>query len=251
MNTKILTFCLLVGLAVSGVAQEAAGPEPKSQEELDALMAVQSSTTAEDRITTATKFLGDFPETEFKEFGNYMLMLSYQQTNDFENMLLYGERTLELNADNVGTLLQLAFAIPTRTREFDLDKNEKLAKAEDFGKRALTLIPNMQKMDPSLTDEAWLMTKKDFMSQGNESLGMIALKRKDFPLAEEMLQKALTLAGEQTGPTFYYLAESLHGQGKKDEAMNAIDKSIAAGGLPIGDGSNLADELKQKIAAGS
>ena len=136
-------------------------------------------------------------------------------------------------------------------REFDLDKNEKLAKAEDFGKRALTLIPNMQKMDPSLTDEAWLMTKKDFMSQGNESLGMIALKRKDFPLAEEMLQKALTLAGEQTGPTFYYLAESLHGQGKKDEAMNAIDKSIAAGGLPIGDGSNLADELKQKIAAGS
>jgi len=251
MNTKILTICLLVGLAVSGVAQEAAGPQPKSQEELDALMAVQSATTAEARIAAATTFLADFPDTDFKEFGNYMLMLSYQQANDFENMLLYGERTLEQNPDNVGTLLQLAFAIPTRTREFDLDKNEKLAKAEDFGKKALSLIPNMVKMDPNMTDEAWLMTKKDFMSQGNESLGMIALKRKDFPLAEEMLKKALTLAGEQSGPTFYYLAESLHGQGKKDEAMGVIEKSIAAGGLPMGDGTNLADDLKQKIAAGS
>ena len=249
MNTKILTFCLLLGLAASSFAQDA-GPQPKSQEELDALLAVQAAPTAEERIASATKFLGDYPDTDFKEFGNYMLMLSYQQVNDFENMLLYGERTLEENPDNVGTLLQLAFAIPTRTREFDLDKDEKLAKAEDLGKRALSLIPNLEKMDPAMTDEAWLLTKKDFMSQGNESLGMVALKRKDYPLAEEMLQKSLTLATEQSGPTFYYLAEALHKQGKKDEAINVIDKSIAAGGMPLADGTNLADALKKQIQGG-
>ena len=249
MKVKLLFLCLLVGLIFSASAQQAQ-PQPKSQEELDALMAIQSAASADQRVMLATKFLKDYPKTEFKEFGNYMLMLSYQQLNDFENMLLFGERTLEENPDNVGTLLQLAFAIPNRTREFDLDKDEKLARAEDYAKRALTLVPNMEKPNPNVPDEEWLTSKRDFMSQGNESIGLVAMKRADYPVAEEMLRKALTLAVKQSGSTMYYLADALHQQGKKDEALGMIDQSIAAGGVPLGEGSNLADALKKEIQAG-
>jgi tetratricopeptide (TPR) repeat protein len=164
-------------------------------------------------------------------------------------MLIFGDETLKHNADNVGVLLQLSFAIPTRTREFDLDKEEKLAKAEDYAKRAITLVPNLPKMDPNLPDEEWLMTKKDFMSQANESLGLIALKRENYDAAIESFTKALDLAGEQSGATFYHLASAYHKAGKKTEALETINKSIAAGGMQMTDGQNAAELLKKEIEA--
>ncbi len=100
MQAKFLSLCLLVALAVTAPAQQAQ-PQPKSQEELDALMAIQGAASPDQRVMLASKFLKDFPKTEFKEFGNYMMMLSYQQLNDFQNMLIYGERTLKENPDNV------------------------------------------------------------------------------------------------------------------------------------------------------
>ena len=84
-----------------------AQPQPKSQEELDAILAIQDAQAADERISAAQTLLTEFKDTEFKEFANYMMMRSYQQKNDFENMVLYGETTLEHNLDNVGVLLQL------------------------------------------------------------------------------------------------------------------------------------------------
>lgn len=246
MTRLLVTLSLVAAMAVSAFAQQAQ-PQPKSQEEVDAIMAIQNAQDPNSRIAAAQKLLKDFKDTEFKELANYMLMLSYQQLNDYENMLIFGDETLKYNPDNVGVLLQLSFAIPTRTREFDLDKEEKLSKAEDYAKRAITLIPNLPKMDPNMTDEVWLATKKDFMSQANESLGLIALKREDYDAAITSLTKALELAETQTGETFYHLANAYHKAGNKDMALETIDKSIAAGGMQMTDGQDAAQDLKKEI----
>lgn len=243
MNRLLVTLSLAAALAVSALAQNQ--PQPKSQAEVDAIMAVQNSQDPNVRIAAAQKLLKDFKDTEFKEFANYMMMLSYQQLNDFENMLIFGERTLEHNPDNVGVLIQLSSAIPLRTREFDLDKEEKLSKADDFAKRAMTLIPNMQKNDPNMTDDQWLLVKKDFMSQANEALGITALKRENTDEAVDYLMKAINLAGQQSGQTFYFLADAYQKQGKKTEAMNAAEKAAAAGDFS----AELISQLKQKIEA--
>jgi tetratricopeptide (TPR) repeat protein len=224
-----------------------AGQQPKSQEEVDALMALQNAQTPDERIAAADKLLTDFKDTEFKEFANYVLMLAYQQKNDFENMLLYGEQTLSINPDNAGTLISLANAIPMRTREFDLDKDEKLAKAEDFAKRALMLIPNLNKPNPDMPDDQWLMAKKDFMASGYESLGLVAMKRKSFPAAEENFRKSLEISAEQTAANFFYLGQALKEQGKNDEAINALDQAIAKGDFRLGDGRPAAATLKTEI----
>ncbi len=248
MKRLLVTLSLAAAMAVSAFAQQAQ-PQPKSQEEVDAIMAVQGAQDPTARIAAAEKLLKDFKDTEFKEFANYMMMLSYQQLNDFENMLIFGDETLKHNEDNVGVLLQLSFAIPTRTREFDLDKEEKLSKAEDYAKRAITLIPNLPKMDPNLPDEEWLATKKDFMSQANESLGLIAFKRENFDGAVESLTKAIELAEAPTGSTLYHLANAYHRGGDATKALEAVNKSIAAGGMQMTDGTNAAEDLKKKIEA--
>jgi tetratricopeptide (TPR) repeat protein len=236
----VAVVCLVLGAALPG-------QQPKSQKEVDALMAMQAAQTPDERIQAAEKLLTDFKDTEFKETANFMIMLAYQQKNDFENMLLYGERTLGINADNVGTLISLANAIPMRTREFDLDKDEKLAKAEDFAKRALVLIPNLAKPNPDMLDDQWLMAKKDFMASAYESLGLVAMKRRSFPAAEEHFRKSLEVSAEQTAAGFYYLGQSLKEQGKADEAINALDQAIAHGDFKLGDGRPAAATMKAEI----
>jgi tetratricopeptide (TPR) repeat protein len=248
MIRLLVSVSLVAALAVGAFAQKAQ-PQPKSQEEVNAILAVQNEQDPNARVAAAKKLLADFKDTEFKEFANYMMMLSYQQLNDFENMLIFGDETLKFNPDNVGVLLQLSFAIPSRTREFDLDKEEKLSKAEDYAKRAITLIPNLEKMDPNMPDEDWLNTKKDFMSQANESLGLVAMKRENYDAAIEAFSKALELAGTQSGETYYHLASAYHKSGKKAEALEAVNKSIAAGGMQMTDGQNAAEVLKKEIEA--
>lgn len=259
MNRWILALALALSLAAAGFAQDAAapaegaaaqpaepaGPQPKSQEELDALMAIQNAAGPADRAAAADKLLKDFPETEFTEFANYMQMLAYMEMNDFDNMVIFGERTLEINPDNVGVLLQLASTIPTRVGTFDLDKEEKLGKAEDFANKAMTLVPNLAKMDPAMTDEQWLMVKKDFMGQANEALGLVAGKRDEHDKAVEYLTKSLTLASQQSSQTFYFLAEAYQKLGKKDEGLNAINKTLELGNFP----PSLAQDLKKKLEA--
>jgi tetratricopeptide (TPR) repeat protein len=251
MKNRFLSLTLAAVMALPAVllGQEAAGPQPKSQEELDAIMAVQNSQDPDGRIQAADDLLKKFADTEFKAWALQMQMLSYQQKNDFDNMLVYGERALEADPENAIVMIQLAYAIPSRTREFDLDKDEKLAKAEDLAKRAMAIVPVMPKHNPQIPDEEWLLVKKDFMSQAHESLGMVSLLRKDYPGAEGSLRKALEMAVEQQPQSFYQLANALKEQGKYDEALTTVDQAIAKGGVPTSGGGDAAQNLKKQIQA--
>lgn len=244
MMKRILGAAIVLALCAPIFAQQ---PQAKTQKELDALFEIESATDPDVRIRAIHTLLTNFKDTGFKEFANLMMMLSYQEKNDFEMMMLYGERTLELNPDNIDTLVSLSYAIPARTGEFDLDKDEKLAKAEDFAKRALLAIPTLDNPNADVSDDEWLIAKKDFMSRAHDSLGLVALKRKDYQAAEKSLRQSLQVASTQGASTFYHLARVLQEQGKNDEALAMADKSTAAGGVMAGGGQDLAKVLKAQI----
>lgn len=223
--------------------------EAQSQEELDAALAIQNATDSNARIAAAQYLLTQYKDTEFKEFANQNLMMSYQELNDLGNMVVYAEETLAINPSNVGVLLELAYVIPSRTREFDLDKTEKLSRAEGYAMKAMSLVPNLTKLDPNLPDDQWLDIKKDYMSRGNESLGVIESKRENYDAAASLLQKAIDVAPQAMAMTYYHLADAQLGAGKKAEALAAINQSITLGGVPLGGGGDAAKDLKAKIEA--
>ena len=251
MIKTLAVLVTLFTLSVPAFAQEQpaapTGPQAKSQEELNQMLLCQQAPEADLRIESCNKLLTDFQDTEFKEIAYYLLMLSYQEKNDFENMLVFGERTLEENPENIGTLISLSYALPLRTREHDLDKEEKLARAEDYAKRGMVLLPAMPKLNAQTTDDDWLMMKKSFMSQLHESMGIIASKRQDFPAAEDSYRKMLQVADKQTGTMFYRLAEALKQQEKYEEALNLLDQSIARGGHKMAGGRDAAAIMKAEI----
>lgn len=247
---KKLLLSLVLAALVAGIAPAQQGPAPQSQEELDALIAIQNAPDAEARIQAAQQLLKDFKDTEFKSWSNMQMMMAARELGDYERIVLFGQEALRHDPAEVGALLTLAEVIPMRTKEFDLDKEEKLNQAEDYAKQALKVVPT--KPNPNaeqITEEQWLMAKKDFMSNAHKALGLVESKRGNTTEAIGHYQEALEVAAQQDPAIFYFMAESYAKEGKKAEALDAVNKSIAGGGLPMGDGSNAADSLKTKIEA--
>ncbi len=223
----------------------AQAPNFKSQEELDAFLMIQQAADVPSQAAAGQAFLAEYSNSEAASLASYMTMLAYQQMDDFENMLLYGDMVLESEPPPgmlAGTLISLAGAIPNRTREFDLDKEEKLTRAEDYAKRAMALIPTLPKLDPNMTDDDWLATKMEFMSQCHEALGNTEAKRGNHAQAEGSLRKALEMAPQPAAFTYFSLAKVLKEQNKEEEAKEMAQQCLAAGGMPAG-GSDLCQAL--------
>ena len=90
----------------------------------------------------------NFADTEFKAIALQVAAASAQQKNDFEKMVVYAERTLEADPKNYPAMLMLASGIAQRTREFDLDKEEKLGRAEKYANSAIELVKGRPKAAP-------------------------------------------------------------------------------------------------------
>ncbi len=209
------------------LSAQAKPPQPKSQKEVDALMAIQNAPDADARIKAVENLIKNFADTEFKPFAFQVAAASAQEKNDFEKMVFYSERTLELDPKNFSAMIMLAGGIPQRTREFDLDKEEKLSKAEKYAKDAFSAIESAVKPRPEITDEQWAAVKKDFVAQAHEALGMIALARKKFPDAIQAFKASIDAAATPDPATKVRLAAAYNNNGNYDEAIAHLDPLIA------------------------
>ena len=141
---------ILVGVVASLVAgqvlaqeEQQQGPRARSQKEVDALMAFQNATDPDARIQAAEKVLMKFKNTEYKEWLLYNMVASAGEKKDYVQMEVYGDRLLEVNPEHGLLLVDLASVIAGQARPDDLDKSERLAKAEGFAKKALRIVPTM------------------------------------------------------------------------------------------------------------
>ncbi|HYI95686.1 MAG TPA: hypothetical protein VEX68_19245 [Bryobacteraceae bacterium] len=218
MRTRIaISFALVAGLAL-GQAQ----PKPKSQKEVEAIQAIFSAQDPDSRIAAAEKLLTDFADTEFKAIALQVAAASAQQKNDFEKMVVYAERTIEADPKNYAAMLMLANGIAQRTREFDLDKEEKLTRSEKYAKNAMDIVKTAAKPRPDIPDADWESAKKSYLAQGYEALGLGAMVRKKYGDAATQFQAALDASPEPA--TVVRLAAAYNLANKPDDAIAALDK---------------------------
>jgi tetratricopeptide (TPR) repeat protein len=214
---------LLLGQA-GAVAKQ---PKPKSKNEVDAVMAMFNAQDPDARIAAANQLVLKFADTEFKELAMLMTALSYQQKNDAENMILYGERTLEANPQNYQAMLMIAEALAQRTRENDLDREEKLVRSEKLARGAMEAIDKAPKPRADITDEQWTGAKKDFSAQAHQALGMGAMVRKKYDVAITELKLATEVGTAPDPATMVRLGAVYNLAGKPDEAIAVLDKVMA------------------------
>lgn len=226
-------FLAMIGmlLAAAPMTWAQKQPQPKSQKEVDAIMAIQNAQEPDARIAAVENLLNKFADTEFKAFALYIATVSAQQKNDFEKMMVYAERTLEADPKNYATMFIMAGGLAVRTREHDLDKEEKLGRAEKLAKQAIEVLKTAEKPNPQLTDEQWAGAKKDFEGQGREALGVVALARKKYDVAITELKGAADLTNDPA--TMVRLAQAYNLSGKPDEAIATAEKVMAIADAPV------------------
>ncbi len=225
-------YPMLAGLLLAGAlslptsaAQEVQKqPQVKSQKEAEAVMAIFEAPDADSRIKAAQELLTKFADTEFKAIAMQMIAASYQQKNDFENMVVWAERTLEADPKSYHAMLMLASGIAQRTREFDLDREEKLARAEKYARDAMEILKTLPKPRPDVPDDQWEAAKKDFTAQAHEALGLAALARKNYDVAIAEFKLAIEGAANPDPATMVRLGAVYNMTGKHDEAIAILDK---------------------------
>jgi tetratricopeptide (TPR) repeat protein len=214
-------------VAVAGLSQQPKQPQPKSKGELEALQAMFAAQDPDARIKAANEVVTKYADTDFKDVALFMAAFSYQQKNDPENAIIYAERVLEANPKHYQSMLMLAELMAQRTREHDLDKEEKLAKAEKYATGAQELLKTAAKPNPNLTDEQWEAGKKDLNAQAYQAIGLVAMGRKKFDVAATNFKAALDTASQPDPATMVRLASAYNQGGKPDEAIAVLDKVLA------------------------
>lgn len=202
-------------------------PQPKGPKEVEALQAMFQAQDPDARIAAANNLITKFADTEFKSTAFYIAAFSYQQKGDMDNVVVFAEKALEADPKFYGAQLMIAQALALRTKEFDLDKEEKLGRAEKLAKAAIELIAAAPKPRPDIPDEQWAAAKKDFDSQAHEALGLAALVRKQYDVCSSELTIAVTGANQPDPSTMVRLANCQIQSKKYDDALAMLDKALA------------------------
>src|ERR1035438_10644447 len=136
LNLTILAVAQAGG-AAPGAAQPAgpaapAGkrpPKTKTQPEYDAWKAAAAMTDAAGAEKSADDFAAKFPDSEVRILLYKNAMRLYQNANNGEKTEAMGRKVLALDGDDPEALVTVAEVISEKTRDTDMDKEQRFAEA--------------------------------------------------------------------------------------------------------------------------
>jgi tetratricopeptide (TPR) repeat protein len=228
MNRAVIAAFIALLAGLSSLLAQPKQPQPKTKGEAEALQAIGAAQDADSRIKACENVLIKFADTDFKPMLLMMIADAYRTKGDIEHEVIYAERVLkEGDPKSYQAMLMLAEAIAQRTREFDLDREEKLARADKFANDAIAAVKDAPKPRPDITDEQWEGYKKDLTAQAHQALGMSALVRKKYDVAVTEFKIAVESATQPDPATMVRLASAYNLTGKHDDAIAILDKVMA------------------------
>ena len=215
------------GQAASAAApQGKRPPQAKTQPEFDAYKAVVGLTDPVAKEKAADDFAAKFPDSELRSLVYKSVLQSYQQANNAEKMLDMARKILTYDPDDPEALLGVAQVLAERTRDTDLDKDQRLADARKNAERALITI------DTDLPTTGYppeqIEALKGFLrSEAYAVLGTISFNAKAWPDAEANLRKSIEAFPQQPDPiAVFRLAVALDMQNKYPEAMKYANQAV-------------------------
>jgi tetratricopeptide (TPR) repeat protein len=203
-----------------------AGPRVNPDEVKAYNAVIQAQSAGPDAvIKAADDLLTRFADTQFKETALSLEAAAYQQKGDFAKAEVLDEDVLKLNPQNNRASLQLGELIVTHTFGNDLDKEEKLARAEKLLNQTIEELKTAAKPNPQVTDAQWEAYKRGNTAQAESNLARAAMMRNKYDDAVADY-KAANDADPQ--PAYQaYMAQALQRGGKNDEALAICTKLLA------------------------
>jgi tetratricopeptide (TPR) repeat protein len=217
MKTKMLAAFLAI--AALAMAQKV-----KSKAEGEALGAIQAEQDPAAKMAKVDAFVKQFADTEFKVWVYTQAARSAEQSNAGAKVIIYCDLAIEADPKAFEPMLMEAAELARSTRENDLDKEEKLTKADKFAHQAMELAPAATKPNPQIPDAQWEEIKKEFVGDAHRDLGMIATVRKKYDVAIAEFKQAVSIPAEPDPATSIRLAAAYNDNKQPDEALAVLAK---------------------------
>ena len=209
------------------------GPSPKSQQELEALQKVKTALQARDADGTmqaVNNVLENFPQTDYKPVLLNVGMQAAMQKGDYAQTLVWGDRVIQNNPNEVPARILLAEDIAEHTRENDLDKEQNLKKVEDYANKGLDLLKSANEAPAGLPPDKWTDYKNQLSGQAHDALGLAADLRKQYPDAIGHFKNAIS--SDPSSVTTAHLAKAYVDNKQYDDAISTADKVLAMNEVP-------------------
>lgn len=223
------------------------GPGPKSKAEESAVRAVFQSQTQspDDQIAACEALISKFADTDYKGFALELEAEAYQKKGDIAKAIFYGETALVADPKNYDADNLLANLYAATTKDNDLDKNDKLAKAEKYAHDSLAALDSGKPaIFATASEDAWNKTKAGATEQAWQALGIVAQVKKNYDEAIKDFQMGLEAGNDPL--LRIRLGRAYFLQKKYDEAI-AEDQKVIDSADAIPQYKKIAQDDKQRF----
>jgi tetratricopeptide (TPR) repeat protein len=202
-------------------------PQAKTQPEFDAWKAASTSTDAAALEKAADDFATKFPDSELRVLLYKNAMRLYQNANNAEKTDTMGRRVLSLDPDDPEALVIVAEVIAERTRDSDIDKDQRYGEAIAMAQKATQTVDTDVQVPAGTPQDKIDGYKSLLRSNAYSILGTIDFKKEDYTGAQENLQKSIDAFPSQPDPVVVLrLALTLDKQQKYPEALKVANRAV-------------------------
>ena len=202
-------------------------PQAKTQAEFDAYKVAAANTDPVALEKAADDFATKFPESELRILLYRTAMHSYQSTNKAEQMMEMGRKVLKIDPDDPEALVGVAQVLAERTRDTDLDKDQRLDEGMKLAQHSVETTDTDITVPPGTPQDKIDEYKGFLRSNAYYVMGTIQYAREKYSDAEGYFRKSLDAFPSQPDPlAVLRLALSLDKQEKYPEALKFANQAV-------------------------
>ena len=187
----------------------------------------------------ADAFATKYPDSELRVLLYEAAMQSYQRANNADKMMEMGRKVLKIDPDEPTALVGVAQVLAERTRDTDLDKDQRLDEAMKLAQRSLTTVDTDIAPRADTPQDKIDAYKGVLCSSAYAIMGTLEFNKEKYADAEGFYRKSIDAFPAQLDPVVVLrLALALDKQGKYPEALKEANHAVqltqegtTAGGL--------------------
>ena len=215
------------GAQANAAPQGKRPPQAKTQPEYDAYKNAAALTDAAAGEKAADDFAAKYPDSELRVMLYKSAMRLYQKAGDSDKTMETGRKGLALYGDDPELLVTVANELAEKTRDTDLDKDQRLDDAMKMAQKATQTVDTDVSIPQGTPQEQVDAYKGQLRSFAYSIMGTIEFKKENFPGAETDLRKSVDAYPSQPDPVVVLrLAISLDRQGKYPEALKEANHAV-------------------------
>ena len=232
---------ILVGMAAGSLmaqtpapaaAPAAAAPAGPSADEIKDIQAIQSKqiatpADADARMSAIDQFVVKYPKSPLLGYALTLAGEAAQAKQDSAKARFYYEKAIAADPNSDYAMIMLGAEIAQSTKEFDLDKKQKLDRATKLANDGMALVEKRTK-NPQESQEQFDAEKRADLSRAHLTLGLVAMANQQ----DETAGKEFLIAADADAMNLLRAGMAFNNAKKFADADAALDKFIGIPNLP-------------------